>query len=199
VHAFEAATLRELLDHLDRLNKLPAAPPLHETDRRVVERWAEEAAAGIASRRTGIKLVQQVESVLSNEVTSGLRIEYAKERIAAKLVVAEEREAGTYWKRRDASRRAKQPTHVDVDPAAWRRARALASKKGMTIGHFVGTLVKRAAERGVPEVDAYATTGHVFARVDVDKPTWDAFRGCCQDRGVTIARGVGLVVERAAG
>ena len=69
-------------------------------------------------------------------------IRHANERIAQRLALAEERAAGTHWKRRDAGRRAKQPIHVDVDPAAWRRAKATASKKGMTIGHHVGTLVR---------------------------------------------------------
>jgi hypothetical protein len=133
--------------------------------------------------------------VLGDEITSRRQIEYARERVERKLAAAEDRHAGTYWKRRDASRRAKQPTHVDVDPAAWRGAKILASKKGMMIGYFVGTLVKRAADRGIPHVDAYATTAHVFARVDVDKPTWGAFGGQCQAQGVTIARAVGMVVE----
>ena len=42
VHAAEAATLRELLDHLDRLLSVPAAPPLDDVDWRTVQRWAEE-------------------------------------------------------------------------------------------------------------------------------------------------------------
>jgi hypothetical protein len=58
-----------------------------------------------------------------------------------------DRGSGTHWKRRDAGRRAKQPTHVDVDPAAWRRAKVAAAKKGMTMGHYVGTLLRVAAAR----------------------------------------------------
>jgi hypothetical protein len=197
VHAAEAATLRQLLDHLDRLIKVPAAPPLDDVHWRTVRRWAEEAAEGLASRREGLKLVRQVERVLADESHTAMRTRHAKERIEQRLALAEERAAGTHWTRRDAGRRAKQPTHVAVDLAAWRRVKATASKKGVTIGHYVGTLVRAASQDGLPEVDAYASTGRVFARVDVDKATWDAFRARCLDRGVAVARGVGLVVEAA--
>ena len=198
VHAAEAATLRELLNHLDRLLTVPAAPPLHDVDWRTVHRWAEEAAEGLVSRREGQMLVHQVERVLANRSHTAMLIRHANERIAQRLALAEERAAGTHWKRRDSGRRAKQPIHVDVDPVAWRQAKAMASKKGMTIGHYVGNLVRSAADRGVPEVDAYATTAHVFARVDVDKSTWAAFRARCHGSGVSAARGVGVVVEAAA-
>ena len=155
VHAFEAATLRELLDHLDRLTVLPSAPSLRDTDWRVVKRWAEEAAAGLVSRREGLKLVRQVERVLTDESHTAMRIRHANERIEQRLALAEERAAGTHWQRRDAGRRAKQPTHVDVDPAAWRRAKTIATRKGMTVGHHVGTLVRTASQSGLPNVDAY--------------------------------------------
>lgn len=195
VHAAEAATLRELLNHLDRLLTVPAAPPLDDVDWRTVQRWAEEAGRGLVSRSEGLKLVRQVERVLANESHTAMLVRHANERIAQRLALAEERAAGTHWKRRDAGRRAKQPIHVDVDPAAWRRAKATAAKNGMTIGHYVGTLVRTAADRGLPEFDAYASTVRLFARLTVDKPVWDSFRACCNVRGVTIARGVGLVVE----
>ncbi|MBA2282867.1 MAG: hypothetical protein H0W25_16795 [Acidimicrobiia bacterium] len=198
MHAAEAVTLEQLLDHLDRLLSVPAAPSLADADRRAVRLWAEEAAAGVVSRREGLKLVRQVERVLADESRTAIQVGCAKERIEMRLALAKERAAGTHWQRRDSGRRAKQPTHVDVDPAAWRRTKATAAKKGMTIGHYVGTLVRSAAERELPVVDTYASTTHLFARVDVDKPTWDAFKARCHDQGVSAARGVGLVVERAA-
>jgi hypothetical protein len=61
VPAAEAATLRQLLDQLDQLIKVPAAPPLDDVDWRTVRRWAEEAAEGLASRREGLRLVRRVE------------------------------------------------------------------------------------------------------------------------------------------
>jgi hypothetical protein len=158
VHAAEAVTLRQLLNYLDRLTAMPAAPPLADTDWREVKRWAEEAAEGLVSRREGLKLVRHVERVLADESHSASRIFYAKVRIAQRLVLAEERAAGTHWKRRDTGRRAKQPTHVDVDPAAWRRAKAAAARKGMTIGHYVGDLVRAAVENELPGDDAHAAT-----------------------------------------
>ncbi len=195
VHAAEATTLEQLLDRLDRLLAVPAAPPLAETDWRVVRRWAEEAATGVAIRSEGLKLVRQVERVLADESRTAIQIACAQERIEQRLALANEHAAGTHWKRRDEGRRAKQPTHVDVDPAAWRRTKAAAARKGMTIGYYVGTLVREAADCGLAEVDAYATTTHLFARVDVDKPTWEAFKSRCYERGVTTARGVGLLAE----
>jgi hypothetical protein len=198
VHAAEAATLRELLNDLDRLLAVPAAPPLDDVDWRTVQRWAEEAAKGLISRREGLKLVRQVERVLADKSHTAMLVRHANERIAQRLALAEERAAGTHWERRDAGRRAKQPTHVDVDPAAWRLAKATASKKGMTIGHFVGTLIRDAASCGLPEIDAYATTTPLFARLDADKPTWATFKARCDERGVTIARGVGATVEASS-
>ena len=195
VHAAEAVTLRQLLDRLDRLLVVPVAPSLDDADWRAVRRWAEEAAEGLVSRRAGLKLVRQVERVLAEQSRTALQITCANERITQRLALADERAAGTHWKRRDAGRRAKQPIHVDVDPAAWRRAKATAAKKGMTIGHYVGSLV-RSGERGeVPEVDACVTTSRLFARVDVDKETWNRFKARCHERGVSAARGVGLVIE----
>jgi len=195
VHAAEAVTLRQLLDHLDRLIKVPAAPPLDDADWRTIRRWAEEAAAGLVSRREGLRLVRQVERVLADASHTAMRIRHATERVEQRLALADERAAGIHWKRRHAGRRAKQPTHVDVDPAAWRRAKAAAARKGMTVGHYVGTLVRSAAERGLPVVDEYASPIHLFARLDVDRPTWEAYKARCCDRGVSAARGVGLVVE----
>jgi len=195
VHAAEAVRLEQLLDHLDRLLSVPAAPSLADADRRAVRLWAEEAAAGVVSRREGLKLVRQVERVLADESRTAIQVGCAKERIEQRLALAKERAAGTHWKRRDSGRRAKQPTHVDVDPAAWRRAKATAARKGMTIGHYVGTLVRSGADDGLPDIDAYASTSHLFARLDVDKATWDAFRARCLDRGASTARGVGVLVE----
>lgn len=175
-----------------------AAPSLHGVDHRAVEQWAERAAAGLVSRREALKLVREVERLLAEERRTARQVAHAQERIEQRLKLAKERAAGTHWKRRDSGRRAKQPTHVDVDPAAWRRAKAIAAKKGTTIGHYVGTLVRSATEHDLPPVDSYASTAHLFARVDVDKPTWDAFKAHCHDQGVPAARGVGLVVEAAA-
>lgn len=182
VHAAEAATLRQLLDKLDRLIKVPAGPPLDDVDSRTIHRWAEEAAEGLVSRRDGLKLIREVERVLAEESFTRMRIRGAEERLTKRLALVDERAAGSHWRRRDAGRRAKHPTHVDVDPAAWRRAKAVASRKGMTIGHYVGTLVRDAAEHGLPDVDAYATTARLFARVDVDKPTWNALRSLPRTR-----------------
>lgn len=199
VHAAEASTLRELLNHLDRLLTVPAAPPLNDVDWRTVQRWAEEAARGLVSRREGLKLVRQVERVLADKSHTAMLVRHANERIAQRLALVEERAAGTHWKRRDAGRRAKQSTHVDVDPAAWRRAKVVAAKNGMTVGHYVGAVVRGAVERGLPPVDAHATAAHVFARVDVDKETWGLFKAHCAERGVTTARGLGIAVEGAPG
>lgn len=195
MHAAEAATLRELLNHLDRLLTVPAAPPLDDVDWRTVQRWAEDASKGLVSRREGLKLVRQVERVLADESHTAMLITHANERVPQRLALAEERAAGTHWKRRDAGRRAKQPIHVDVDPAAWRRAKAMAAKKGTTVGHYVGTLVRLAAEQDLPPVAAYASTVRLFARIDVDVSAWDAYKARCHDRGVSAARGIGLVVE----
>lgn len=196
--AAEAATLELLLARLDRLLAVPAAPPLAEADYRQVRSWAERAAATLASRSEGLKLVRQVERVLAEECRTARQIGCAQERIEQRRALAQERAAGTHWQRRDGGRRANQPTHVDVDPAAWRGAKAAAAKKGMTIGYYVGVLVRSAVEHDLPVSDACATISHLFARIDVDKPTWLAFRAQCHALGVPVARGVGLLVEVAA-
>jgi hypothetical protein len=198
-HAAEAATLRQLLDHLDRLIKHPAAPPLDDVDWRTVRRWAEAAAEGLVSRREGLKLVRQVERVLADESHTAVRIRHANERIAQRLALAEERATSTHWKRRDAGRRAKQPTHVDVDPAAWRRARAEAVRQGIGIGEYVGRLITRSpGGRGCENGGADVATVRLFARLAVSRETWAQFVADAHERGITVARAVGLLVESAA-
>lgn len=195
IDAAEAATLEQLLDRLDRMLALPAAPSLAEVDFRAVRRWAERATADVATRSEGLKLVRQIERVLTEECRTARQISCARERIEQRRALARERAAGTHWKRRDAGRRAKQPTHVDVDPIAWRRAKVAAVREGLGVGEYVGRLVARAHECPewvqVPEVE----TARLFARLTVSEEVWKELSVEARRRGITVARTVGAIVE----
>lgn len=198
----EAATLEQLFEKLDRLLSIPAAPSLNDADHRAVERWSERAAAGLASRGEALKLVREVERLIADERRNARQVAYAEERIVQKLELARERAAGTHWKRRDSGRRAKQPTHVEVDPAAWRRARAEAARHGLGIGEFVGRLVAQevlAPERGpISPLGQILESGRarIFARLAVERAPWEMFVARSAQARLTVARHVGLVVER---
>lgn len=97
-------------------------------------------------------------------------------------------------------------THVEVDLSAWRSMRAEASRQGRSLGHEVGRLVVDEVARptGIPvllrsnqaEAEGVGRRAKVFARLVVAKPTWNEFRALALGRSVTVARYVGILVER---
>lgn len=192
--------LADLVAALDQAMLVPIAPPLHDVDHRAVAEWASEAARDLLFRDERRRLVREVLRVLEDEWKSAERIKQVRERIRSRTLKLRAMEEGTYWTKRESGRRAQRPIHVEVDPDAWAEARADASRRGLGIGEYVGKLIVR--EVSHPSVggavDEERQSCRLFARVDVDKLTWDTFKARCRDRGISVAHGVGVLVEAIA-
>jgi hypothetical protein len=83
--------------------------------------------------------------------------------------------------------------------------RVVAARRDRSLGHEVGRLVlEEVARRGSPAamIDRGRRVGEagrratVFARLVVSQPTWQEFRGLALERNITVARYVGVLVER---
>lgn len=157
----------------------------------------EEAAEGLRWRRERAAMIREADRLLHEEFRTRQTIEVQREQLTSKAAQQREKEAGTYWRRRDGGRRAQQPTHVQVDPAAWRRAKALAARQGVGIGEYVGRLIL--AELRAPSrrrAAAPEATTHLFARLVIEKDGWRRFVASTRELDVTVQRRVGLIVER---
>jgi hypothetical protein len=98
------------------------------------------------------------------------------------------------------------PIHVEVDPAAWEHLRGELKRQGQGFGYAVGALVKAAIGRrrlvsGHVYLDA-AGPGRraaVYLRISgVDDRTWAALKAMAYCEVVTLARLVGILIEREA-
>lgn len=186
-----------MLARLDEALLVPLAPPLHDVDCGAVHAWVEQAAEGLRWRRDRTELIREVGKILHDEFRTGRTIELLRETIASRAEQHREMQDGTYWQRRDGGRRAQQPTHVEVDPAAWQRAKVVATRQGVGIGEYVGRLI--VAELRAPSrrrVSAPGQTSRLFARVAVEKDNWRAFVADTREAGLTVQRRIGLIVER---
>jgi hypothetical protein len=197
-------TAAELMEALDGSLVLPAAPPLHDVDWRAVVDWAETAAEGLLYRRDRRHLVREVLRVLEQEWRTAEAAERLRQQIEWRDADRRARGDGTYWTRRDSGRRARQPTHIEVDPGAWAEAKAAAKRRDMSVGEYVGRLVIGAVATAASPAPPSDNPRHpsdrtrLFARLAVEKPTWNEFVARSLELHVTVARQIGIVVERAA-
>lgn len=195
----DAATtsLLDLMARLDEALLVPLAPPLHDADFHAVRAWAEQATEGFSWRRDRTNLIREVDRILHDEFRTARTVDLLREKLASQAERQREMQDGTYWQQRDRGRRAQQPTHVDVDPDAWQRAKALGTRQGVGIGDYVGRLV--AAELRAPScrrVPSPAQTRRLFARLAIDKDDWRTFVADTHEAGLTVQRRIGLLVER---
>jgi hypothetical protein len=98
------------------------------------------------------------------------------------------------------------PIHVEVDHAAWEHLRSELTRQNQGFGYAIGALVRAAIGRprlvqGHVALDA-AQPGRragVYLRVsDIDDRTWSAFKAMAYTQCVTVARLVGILIEREA-
>ncbi len=100
-----------------------------------------------------------------------------------------------------------QPTHVEVDPDAWRAAKAFAVFAGVQLAHVLGMAVEKAVSRGLEverTAERFAERGMLsgrraqhFARLRlVDARVWREFREDAVDADVSTARAVGIAIEQ---
>lgn len=137
-----------------------------------------------------------------DELERHLQLEIRQMRKRSAEIAA--KEAGTYWRERDARRRAKQPTHILVDPDAWQAMKHEAHRQETTVGELVGGWVELMVEdpdhqaelaaEHLPNRDGKALVDMV-SRIDVGAEEWAWAKRDAKSLGVRVARFVGLVVE----
>jgi len=191
----------------DALDAVPG-PPLHELSEKAVREWLDCVRAGLVSRRDGRRLASAVEAVLWQNYLTAEHVRRTQAKATRHAEIQAAREAGTHWAELEERRRARRPTHVEVDPEAWAVLRQRAIVQAVTIGELVGHLVTRetgrvalghtalhAGRRGPPGGGRRAGC---FARIDVEEEAWRAVRARAIAANLTVARYVGLVVEDEA-
>lgn len=202
------ATLDEVRQLLDLADRVVPAPPLAE-DPESVRRWIDAATAALVSRREAIRLARGVERILDEHWETTMWIDRQREVLARREAQHQAKADGRYWKEREAGRRAQQPTHVEVDAAAWKLLKAKAAAQGRTVGTLVGHLIvkeiygcgdgqNRSSLRGRrAEEEPQGGQAKLFARLEISKERWQQFRSIAALRGINVARYVGLIVEKA--
>lgn len=141
------ATLEEVRRLLDLADRVVPAPPLADVDPASVRRWIDAATAALVSRRAAIRLARAVERILDEHWETTMWIDRQREVLARREVQQQAKADGRYWKEREAGRRAQQPTHVEVDVAAWKSLKAKAAAQRRTVGALVGHLVVQEVHR----------------------------------------------------
>jgi hypothetical protein len=136
------------------------------------------------------------------------RIREDMRRMREREAELEARQEGTYWRERDGRRVAKQPTHVLVDPDAWRAMKDEARRQHTTVGELVGVWLQDTVSdpsqladgkrQSLPNRRGKSPLLHMVSRIDVDKDDWAWAKTDAASLGVTIARYVGMVVESHA-
>ena len=192
------------------------APPLNTIDPGQVFRWADRVAKQMVDPRRARRLRRVVADLLDAQFRLDYHAAEHTRSLQRHAGIAAARRAGTYWRDRDARRTATRPIHVAVDPEAWQRMKLDALRRGSTLGEAVGDLVRvevgaggqtlgqvfgevspgRLDRQGQP---ASGRRARVFARVVVEDDVWTEFKILADERRLTVARAVGLLVERSAG
>ncbi|MCC6226801.1 MAG: hypothetical protein IT195_10420 [Microthrixaceae bacterium] len=195
---------------LDRALDCVPAPPLHTVSVSETYRWSADVEAQLVSRRAQRRLARAVERGLRDERRTALHLERDRRTLERRAVVESQKAAGTYWPARERARASQRSARVDVDPAAWRRAKQAALLAAMTLGEYVGSLVVSVAGRGggrtLELLQRYGRRGSAGAgrraqlqtRLAVpDDEAWAQVRAAATALDVSVARYIGLVVEAA--
>lgn len=202
-------TLDEVRRLLDLADRVVPAPPLADVDPASVRRWIDAATAALVSRREAIRLARAVERILDEHWGTTMWIDRQREVLARREAQHQAKADGRYWKEREAGRRSQQPTHVEVDPVAWKLLKAKAAAQRRTVGALVGHLVAQEVHRctgsgnppplrrGNRNGQSQGRHANLFARLEVSKERWQQFRSIAAQRDITIARYVGIIVEKA--
>jgi len=179
------------------------APPVEWLDAEAVLDWIERASARLLFRRDRQRLLRDAMRVLDDDWRTALATDRLREQLDRQEDRLAAKAAGTYWRERDAYRRATQSVHVVVDGEAWDRAKLEAMVQQSSVGSVVGRLV--AAEVRLPICrdrssdftrDRRAEVRR-FARLVVSRECWARCRVLVSRNRVTAERFVGVLVEQA--
>lgn len=205
--ASELAEAEEVLALLDEAQEPLPRPPLDVLRAAAVKEWVELVNKRLLFREDRRQLAQEAMRALDDDLRADLAAERLRRQAERQDAVHRAKEAGTYWVDRDRRRKAQQPTHVEVDPAAWMALRAQFLGRGRSLGESVGYLVHAEVVRcsrrpQLPRLSSdrrepspAGRRAKLFARLAVGKPTWHEFRELAAHREITVARYVGVLVE----
>lgn len=133
--------------------------------------------------------------------------EFHEQAVSKKAAEIAAREAGTYWRDRDARRAATKPVHIETSDESWSVFKAETVGRGETVGEILGAMVRRVLAVGQPLAPP-AEPGHAgqpadgrrarrFARVALDDEGWRSFRALASASGLTAARALGVLIEQS--
>lgn len=188
---------------LDEAGEPLPRPPVELLDAEAILDWIERASARLLFRRDRQRLLREAMRVLDDDWRTALATDRLREQFDRQQDRLAAKAAGTYWRERDAYRRATQSEHVVVNGDAWDRAKLKAIVQRSTVGAVVGRLVTAEARmplsRGWTADGARDRRGEVrlFARVGVSTESWAKFRLLASRDQVTVERLVGVLVEEA--
>lgn len=208
-------------DHADDELVVPAQPspadtsPIESAHHDESEPDESHTALLLVSPRRARRLGRVVSDLLDVQ----RRLDYYDadhaELVKRRAEVATAKHDRTYWRDRDARRTATRPIHVEVDPEAWQCTKLDTLRQGSTLGEVVGELVHVEVGAGGQTIGedfgevspVRPDPGHpvpgrcarVFARVAVEDEVWTELKILAAERRLTVARAVGLLVERSAG
>ncbi len=183
-----------LLDHA--LAAVPS-PPLDDTSRSAAYRWLADVERGLVSRREQRIVANAVRRALADEYRTRQHIESIRRTMQRAAARGADRDAGTYWTRREARRASQRPVRVEVDPHAWEAFKHRAERARTTVGEHLGRLAAEAALRGpiaLPS-DTDRARRVLFVRIAIDDDHWTEFRHRTQSASWTIARHLGALAE----
>lgn len=174
------------------------------------ERWQVQEAEFLARSIELMRRTEQARGAATRAANECTRIEddrrHEKQR----------RHKNALARERYAERRLTEPARVDkrtgmhalaieVDPAAYRAVKVEARRRGTTIPRLIGDLLKSEVNHTAewPRSDGHRWRGtgdgrraRQHIRVDVDGITWTALHVDALRQGLTVARRIGLAIER---
>jgi len=190
-----------------RLVDAVLAPPLDSADWRAVEAWLTNAVDRCPDYWAGVRIRRAALDLLWQQLRARRWAECHEQAVSRKAAEIAAREAGTYWRDRDARRAATKPVHIETSDESWSAFKAETIGRGETVGEILGAMVRRVlavgqplappAEHGLAGQPGDGRRARRFARVALDDEGWRSFRALASVSGLTAARALGVLIERS--
>lgn len=190
-----------------RLVDAVPAPPLDATDLRAVEAWLTNVMARCPDYWTGLSIRRAALDLLRQHRRARRWAAHHEQALTKRAADIAAREAGTYWRDRDARRAATKPVHIETSDESWSAFKAETLARGETVGEMLAAMVRRAvadgqplgapADHGLRGQPGGGRRGQRFARAALDDECWRSFRALASGSGLTGSRALGVLVERS--
>jgi hypothetical protein len=126
-----------------RLVDAVPVPPLDSADWRAVAAWLTDAVDRCPDYWVGVRIRRAALALLRRQLRARRWAENHEQAVARKAAEIAAREAGTYWRDRDARRAATRPVHIETSDESWSVFKAETIGRGETVGEILGALVRR--------------------------------------------------------